>query len=114
MTFSRDDRKVGLMERLRVRTGIRTKRWRCLQPRARNWMQDWGISPETRPTTEKSRSLMPGLTGKKRRFAKHSARRSEEHTSELQSPMYLVCRLLLEKKKKKCTTMNKHTKKNVS
>src|SRR5437762_12767587 len=30
-----------------------------------------------------------------------SALRSEEHTSELQSPMYLVCRLLLEKKKKK-------------
>src|SRR5437764_4807153 len=26
-------------------------------------------------------------------------RRSEEHTSELQPPMYLVCRLLLEKKK---------------
>src|SRR5437763_12044146 len=25
--------------------------------------------------------------------------RSEEHTSELQSPMYLVCRILLEKKK---------------
>src|SRR5690348_17769325 len=29
------------------------------------------------------------------------ARRSEEHTSELQSPVHLVCRLLLEKKKKK-------------
>src|SRR5437763_11779798 len=29
--------------------------------------------------------------------------RSEEHTSELQSPMYLVCRLLLEKKKKNRT-----------
>src|SRR5437762_4880678 len=28
------------------------------------------------------------------------AMRSEEHTSELQSPMYLVCRLLLEKKKR--------------
>src|SRR5690348_18219260 len=27
--------------------------------------------------------------------------RSEEHTSELQSPVHLVCRLLLEKKKKK-------------
>src|SRR5437762_6917540 len=27
--------------------------------------------------------------------------RSEEHTSELQSPMYLVCRLLLEKKNTK-------------
>src|SRR5437762_7810559 len=30
--------------------------------------------------------------------------RSEEHTSELQSPMYLVCRLLLEKKNKPQTT----------
>src|SRR5437762_4936217 len=29
--------------------------------------------------------------------------RSEEHTSELQSPMYLVCRLLLEKKKSNIT-----------
>src|SRR5438552_14195212 len=33
--------------------------------------------------------------------------RSEEHTSELQSPDHLVCRLLLEKKKKKKTTTNK-------
>src|SRR5437879_2252076 len=31
--------------------------------------------------------------------ALREATRSEEHTSELQSPMYLVCRLLLEKKK---------------
>src|SRR3712207_9449822 len=31
------------------------------------------------------------------------ADRSEEHTSELQSRQYLVCRLLLEKKKIKCT-----------
>src|SRR5258708_11331709 len=31
------------------------------------------------------------------------SRRSEEHTSELQSPDHLVCRLLLEKKKKKNT-----------
>src|SRR5690348_18184888 len=30
--------------------------------------------------------------------------RSEEHTSELQSPVHLVCRLLLEKKNKKNTT----------
>src|SRR2546422_2396187 len=29
----------------------------------------------------------------------HHARRSEEHTSELQSRLHLVCRLLLEKKK---------------
>src|SRR3712207_7501635 len=31
----------------------------------------------------------------------HAEYRSEEHTSELQSRQYLVCRLLLEKKKKK-------------
>src|SRR2546426_5375306 len=34
------------------------------------------------------------------RFAAVGWRRSEEHTSELQSPCNLVCRLLLEKKKK--------------
>src|SRR5437762_7202792 len=33
--------------------------------------------------------------------------RSEEHTSELQSPMYLVCRLLLEKKKQKDISSHK-------
>src|SRR6266481_7156439 len=38
-------------------------------------------------------------------------RRSEEHTSELQSQFHLVCRLLLEKKKKKKTN-NKIIKKN--
>src|SRR2546422_5241209 len=32
--------------------------------------------------------------------------RSEEHTSELQSRLHLVCRLLLEKKKKKTNTEN--------
>src|SRR5256885_5012573 len=36
-----------------------------------------------------------------RRRRPGAIRRSEEHTSELQSPCNLVCRLLLEKKKKK-------------
>src|SRR2546425_7364039 len=36
--------------------------------------------------------------------ARSSCTRSEEHTSELQSLAYLVCRLLLEKKKKKTKT----------
>src|SRR6266487_6883819 len=43
--------------------------------------------------------------------------RSEEHTSELQSPVHLVCRLLLEKKKKKKNKqLKKHKtkKKNIS
>src|SRR3712207_8686158 len=37
-------------------------------------------------------------------YNKHG--RSEEHTSELQSRQYLVCRLLLEKKKKKTNSRN--------
>src|SRR5690348_18112153 len=35
-----------------------------------------------------------------RRVGPGSSSRSEEHTSELQSPVHLVCRLLLEKKKR--------------
>src|SRR2546426_4809764 len=40
------------------------------------------------------------VTGRLKRYGR-AAVRSEEHTSELQSPCNLVCRLLLEKKKKK-------------
>src|SRR3712207_7377704 len=50
----------------------------------------------------------PGLV-RVRQAAKtglREANRSEEHTSELQSRQYLVCRLLLEKKKQKRTRMN--------
>src|SRR3712207_7793832 len=36
------------------------------------------------------------------------AQRSEEHTSELQSRQYLVCRLLLEKKKTELHTLRTH------
>src|SRR5438876_7507720 len=39
--------------------------------------------------------------------------RSEEHTSELQSPVHLVCRLLLEKKKKQFT-QKRHSKLSLS
>src|SRR5258708_31721055 len=41
--------------------------------------------------------------------ARPSKARSEEHTSELQSPDHLVCRLLLEKKKKKENTSRLRT-----
>src|SRR2546430_8441218 len=43
-----------------------------------------------------------------RRGAGRSAPRSEEHTSELQSQSNLVCRLLLEKKKKTCEPTAHH------
>src|SRR6266850_5717748 len=42
-----------------------------------------------------------GLQARERRLVGADHGRSEEHTSELQSPCNLVCRLLLEKKKKK-------------
>src|SRR5437762_10655030 len=38
------------------------------------------------------------LVPRKLHMVSFASKRSEEHTSELQSPMYLVCRLLLEKK----------------
>src|SRR3989449_2469244 len=41
-------------------------------------------------------------------FSLVSTMRSEEHTSELQSRLHLVCRLLLEKKKKKQTFPSRH------
>src|SRR2546422_3015881 len=37
-----------------------------------------------------------------------AGRRSEEHTSELQSRLHLVCRLLLEKKKQQIPTEHQH------
>src|SRR5258708_16745170 len=44
---------------------------------------------------------VPGGASGSRASTKWMIFRSEEHTSELQSPDHLVCRLLLEKKKKK-------------
>src|SRR3712207_8615988 len=45
-------------------------------------------------------SLAHPVTGEDAIAAEELGRRSEEHTSELQSRQYLVCRLLLEKKKR--------------
>src|SRR5687768_18455082 len=53
--------------------------------------------------TRRARSRRTVATGERARPARSrntpAARRSEEHTSELQSRLHLVCRLLLEKKK---------------
>src|SRR5690348_18197580 len=54
----------------------------------------WGRTPHRRCAARRRR--------RGRAIPRRSASfRSEEHTSELQSPVHLVCRLLLEKKKKK-------------
>src|SRR5438034_2638887 len=62
-----------------------------------------GMRSDRRPATELRASPQPSLHGG---FGRRSIEslyqdRSEEHTSELQSHSDLVCRLLLEKKKKK-------------
>src|ERR1039457_7387779 len=55
-------------------------------------------------TLFRSRKMMMRRTMRWRRFAeRHHLSRSEEHTSELQSPCNLVCRLLLEKKQNETT-----------
>src|SRR2546425_5418685 len=62
------------------------------------WATD---TDRTRTVTRATRLFIAGvLRGKKVARMIPSAVRSEEHTSELQSLAYLVCRLLLEKKKK--------------
>src|SRR5438876_7870576 len=50
----------------------------------------------------------PTLPARCRTSSPASKWRSEEHTSELQSPVHLVCRLLLEKKKKNLKTLHEH------
>src|SRR2546425_9223295 len=56
----------------------------------------WTVRPVARRGARRDRSPKRGGRGRGRRT---HAGRSEEHTSELQSLAYLVCRLLLEKKK---------------
>src|SRR3712207_8972992 len=56
------------------------------------------------PVTPTGRVADPGKDGPGSDRCAPAERRSEEHTSELQSRQYLVCRLLLEKKKKNQST----------
>src|SRR3712207_7784572 len=59
-----------------------------------------------RPESPPRRRARPAFRGRDRHGALVS--RSEEHTSELQSRQYLVCRLLLEKKKPHGLPLHSH------
>src|SRR5689334_24059189 len=59
---------------------------------------DLDLSHRARLSAAAHRAECAGCTAPRRRV--RGADRSEEHTSELQSQFHLVCRLLLEKKKK--------------
>src|SRR3712207_7051505 len=58
-------------------------------------------SPRPAPVDHRAVDLVPAPFERAHDGDEERAERSEEHTSELQSRQYLVCRLLLEKKKKK-------------
>src|ERR1035441_10928642 len=61
-------------------------------------------SPSLRSSLRRTAAAYPCVTGTDHRILGPAAgHRSEEHTSELQSLRHLVCRLLLEKKKRKNT-----------
>src|SRR5690606_42150684 len=66
--------------------------------------------PSSAPGTVPAISTAPGSRCRSRPSARRPATRSEEHTSELQSRENLVCRLLLEKKKKKRVNRRVETK----
>src|SRR5205809_2206935 len=55
-----------------------------------------------------SGSLLRGIFSSPKKYSSVAPTRSEEHTSELQSRLHLVCRLLLEKKKKIKNIIIKH------
>src|SRR3712207_9222584 len=66
------------------------------------WASSWGRGTPCwcgRGTRSASSAIWPGWSWR-RTTTCATCKRSEEHTSELQSRQYLVCRLLLEKKKK--------------
>src|SRR6266481_5870593 len=79
--------------------------------------QPQGVCRRTGAHQRRRLAALPGVRGPAERAgppprAAHRHRlRSEEHTSELQSQFHLVCRLLLEKKKKKITNIIKIRKK---
>src|SRR2546429_3769775 len=67
------------------------------------------LFPYTTLFRSKTRRLLPRPPIPESGVPRAFANRSEEHTSELQSRLHLVCRLLLEKKKKIKTTSTTST-----
>src|SRR6266487_516303 len=88
---------------------VRTKPRMCSSQRSQ---RRGSTAANRRRVMSRASPTIPTATGT---FFPISARsrsmRSEEHTSELQSPVHLVCRLLLEKKKKKKKNKTKQKKK---
>src|SRR5437762_4030605 len=79
-----------------VDRALRSQSGGCQPPEPR-WVAKIPPAPPV-PARALRRCFPRGLDCSSHNYRRSACRRSEEHTSELQSPMYLVCRLLLEKK----------------
>src|SRR6266446_796993 len=97
--------RINKLQSFHIDTAAPEAGWKGLQG-ACPFLSDWGVE-----------KLRDGLDGHVQSIVLEPLymckdhRRSEEHTSELQSPCNLVCRLLLEKKKKKNEKINNKKKK---
>src|SRR5439155_22639567 len=78
-------------------------RRRHILPHGAAWHSGRGHRRAARSGAEHNRSQPSAARSGRRTAGCDCARRSEEHTSELQSRGHLVCRLLLEKKKSEYT-----------
>src|SRR5437762_7205230 len=87
---------------LSMRTG---SRHRCgLRPAPRLTANAGEVNSSVRTASTRFEIAVQARAGRPQPARENDDPRSEEHTSELQSPMYLVCRLLLEKKKQRSNT----------
>src|SRR5258707_7241221 len=90
-SMPREARSVATSTRALPRLKLSSAFWRAFCD-----LLPWIASEETpRSSSASATRLAP-------RLVRVKTMRSEEHTSELQSRQYLVCRLLLEKKKDTC------------
>src|SRR2546426_9575999 len=108
--------RQGHVERRLLRRGLgvpgrrhrRAERRQAVRRARRQDRGGLGARTRARPRRRRARPRARGGAPHRPRAARRraGAPRSEEHTSELQSPCNLVCRLLLEKKKKKDIAVN--------
>src|SRR2546422_4397879 len=84
----------------RSREGARDRRQRYLAAAASGGTRRGAVSPVAQGDERRGVGRL-GRAGRRCHRVGSHRMRSEEHTSELQSRLHLVCRLLLEKKKKR-------------
>src|SRR5205823_14354633 len=93
---------LSLHDALPISAPVRARRWHRLplglesdRPRNRDRPRFLGLQPQPARRRVKPGAGGVAMMGRKSPGGRYAGARSEEHTSELQSLAYLVCRLLL-------------------